>query len=85
MLGRFLSGVSTSLLFSVFESWMVCEHHKQGFDGKLLGETFSYSTFGNGLVAVVAGLIANTAGTTITAIIITITAYTNANYLYYYS
>ena len=25
MLGRFLSGVSTSLLFSVFESWMVCE------------------------------------------------------------
>ena len=24
MLGRFLSGISTSLLFSVFESWMVC-------------------------------------------------------------
>jgi MFS family permease len=61
MLGRFLSGVSTSLLFSVFESWMVCEHHKQGFDGSLLGDTFAYATFGNGLVAVVAGLIANSA------------------------
>lgn len=59
MLGRFLSGISTSLLFSVFESWMVCEHNKQGFDSALLGETFSYATLGNGLVAVVAGLIAN--------------------------
>lgn len=61
MLGRFLSGISTSLLFSVFESWMVCEHHKNGFDSSLLGETFSYATFGNGLVAVLAGLIANKA------------------------
>lgn len=60
MLGRFLSGVSTSLLFSVFESWMVCEHFKLGFDSALLGDTFAYATFGNGLVAVVAGLSANT-------------------------
>lgn len=59
MLGRFLSGISTSLLFSVFESWMVCEHRKQGHDDALLGETFSYATFGNGLAAVLAGLIAN--------------------------
>ena len=64
MLGRFLSGVSTSLLFSVFESWMVCEHYKQGFDGALLGDTFAYATFGNGLVAVVAGLVANSAAET---------------------
>jgi len=61
MLGRFLSGISTSLLFSVFESWMVCEHFKNGFDSSLLGDTFSYATFGNGLVAVLAGLVANTA------------------------
>lgn len=61
MLGRFLSGVSTSLLFSVFESWMVCEHNKQGFDNASLGDTFSFATFGNGLVAVLAGLVANTA------------------------
>eukprot|EP00602_Paraphysomonas_sp_CaronLab_P009594 CAMPEP_0185020170 /NCGR_PEP_ID=MMETSP1103-20130426/2768_1 /TAXON_ID=36769 /ORGANISM="Paraphysomonas bandaiensis, Strain Caron Lab Isolate" /LENGTH=321 /DNA_ID=CAMNT_0027550905 /DNA_START=415 /DNA_END=1380 /DNA_ORIENTATION=- len=61
MLGRFLSGIATSLLFSVFESWMVCEHNKRGYDGHLLGDTFSYATFGNGLVAVVAGLVANMA------------------------
>ena len=61
MLGRFLSGISTSLLFSVFESWMVCEHYKQGFDGASLGDTFAQATFGNGLVAVAAGLIANRA------------------------
>lgn len=64
MLGRFLSGVSTSLLFSVFESWMVCEHFKQGFEPNLIGDTFAYATFGNGLVAVIAGLIANSAAET---------------------
>ena len=61
MVGRFLSGVSTSLLFSVFESWMVCEHNRQGFDGIQLGNTFAYATFGNGFVAVIAGLVANKA------------------------
>eukprot|EP01038_Epipyxis_sp_PR26KG_P011573 gene11573-15496_t len=61
MLGRFLSGVATSLLFSVFESWMVCEHYKKGFDSASLNDTFSYATFGNGLAAVIAGLIANSA------------------------
>jgi MFS family permease len=61
MFGRFLCGISTSLLFSVFESWMVCEHFKQGFDASLLGETFSYATLGNGVVAVAAGLTANAA------------------------
>jgi len=59
MVGRILSGVSTSLLFSSFESWMVCEHHKLGFDPTLIGETFSHATFGNGVVAVLAGLISN--------------------------
>ena len=61
MLGRFLSGISTSLLFSVFESWMVCEHNRRGFDSTLLADTFAYQTFGNGVVAVIAGLVANTA------------------------
>lgn len=28
LLGRLLGGISTSLLFSVFESWMIYEHHK---------------------------------------------------------
>ncbi len=30
MLGRLLSGVATSLLFSVFEAWMVSEHKVSG-------------------------------------------------------
>jgi MFS transporter, MFS domain-containing protein family, molybdate-anion transporter len=64
MVGRFLSGIATSLLFSAFESWMVCEHHKQGFDSSLLGQTFSYATFGNGVAAVLAGLVANFAADT---------------------
>ncbi len=55
MFGRFLSGISTSLLFSVFESWMVCEHFQQGYDANQLNDTFAYATFGNGLVAVIAG------------------------------
>lgn len=61
LIGRGLSGISTSLLFSVFESWMVCEHHKLGYDSALLADTFSKATFGNGVVAVTAGLIANMA------------------------
>lgn len=61
MFGRFLCGIATSLLFSVFESWMVCEHFKQGFTSDMLSQTFSYATFGNGLIAVSAGLTANTA------------------------
>lgn len=59
MVGRILCGISTSLLFSTFESWMVCEHGRRGFDPALLTETFSYATFGNGVVAVLAGLVAN--------------------------
>eukprot|EP01139_Manchomonas_bermudensis_P023576 Amastigsp_a841276_152.p1 type:complete len:439 gc:universal Amastigsp_a841276_152:1375-59(-) len=59
MFGRLLSGVATSLLFSVLEAWMVCEHHKRGFDASLLSDTFSIATTGNGLVAVFAGLFAS--------------------------
>lgn len=40
-LGRLLGGIATSLLFSAFESWLVAEHFKGGFDGAWLGDTFS--------------------------------------------
>ncbi|KAJ3004209.1 Molybdate-anion transporter, partial [Thoreauomyces humboldtii] len=84
LLGRLLGGVSTSLLFSVFESWMVSEHHSRGkgnvtprsssspetlansntpatigFKEGLLSDTFSWSTFINGLVAILSGILAN--------------------------
>ncbi|KAL6004413.1 hypothetical protein ACLOJK_004966 [Asimina triloba] len=60
MLGRILGGVSTSLLFSAFESWVVAEHNKRGFDQQWLSLTFSKAIFlGNGLIAIVSGLFAN--------------------------
>eukprot|EP00605_Chrysophyceae_sp_TOSAG23-4_P002777 GSChrysophyteH1.ASY1.ANO1.3061.1 assembled CDS len=51
MLGRFLSGVSTSLLFSVFEAWMVCEHKNQGFVANLAAN--AYGNVAPFLVAVI--------------------------------
>ena len=33
LLGRVLSGIATSLLFSVFDSWMVAEHNARNDDG----------------------------------------------------
>ncbi|KAI9102020.1 hypothetical protein DFS34DRAFT_577782 [Phlyctochytrium arcticum] len=59
LLGRVLGGVSTSLLFSVFEAWMVSEHLSRGFHESLLSDTFSWSTWLNGLVAILSGLLAN--------------------------
>ncbi|CAM6117418.1 unnamed protein product [Calypogeia fissa] len=65
MLGRILGGIATSLLFSAFESWLVAEHFKRGFEAQWLSLTFSKAVFlGNGLIAILAGLVANTlAGT----------------------
>ncbi|KAL6986471.1 hypothetical protein U1Q18_019834 [Sarracenia purpurea var. burkii] len=60
MLGRVLGGIATSLLFSAFESWLVAEHNKRGFDQQWLSLTFSKAIFlGNGLVAILAGLFGN--------------------------
>ena len=59
MLGRVLGGIATSLLFSVFESWMVYEHNKAGFQQEQLSRTFSLATLGNGVVAILSGILAN--------------------------
>ncbi|XP_065858494.1 uncharacterized protein [Euphorbia lathyris] len=60
MLGRVLGGIATSLLFSAFESWLVAEHFKRGFDPQWLSLTFSKAIFlGNGLVAIMSGLFGN--------------------------
>ncbi|KAK8966372.1 hypothetical protein KSP40_PGU013304 [Platanthera guangdongensis] len=60
MLGRILGGIATSLLFSAFESWLVAEHNKRGFEPQWLSLTFSKAIFfGNGLVAIISGLFAN--------------------------
>lgn len=59
LLGRVLSGIATSLLFSSFESWMVSEHQKSDFAPAWLSQTFSHATLGNGVVAIGAGLAAS--------------------------
>ncbi|XP_057522237.1 uncharacterized protein LOC130802296 [Amaranthus tricolor] len=60
MLGRVLGGIATSLLFSAFESWLVAEHNKRGFEQQWLSITFSKAIFlGNGLVAILSGLFGN--------------------------
>lgn len=59
--GRVLGGLSTSLLFSTFEAWMVTEHRRRGFPEPLLASTFAICSWGNGLVAILAGVLAQVA------------------------
>ena len=61
MMGRVLGGIATSLLFSSFESWMVCEHNARGFSAEALNDTFSLMYFGNSLCAILAGMVAEAA------------------------
>lgn len=60
MLGRLLGGIATSLLFSVFEAWLIGAHASAGVMSHL-GKSFSYAQYGNSIVAILAGQIANKA------------------------
>ncbi|XP_059469372.1 molybdate-anion transporter-like [Neocloeon triangulifer] len=65
LFGRILGGISTSMLFSSFEAWYVYEHREHhGFPVEWISSTFSKATFFNGLLAIVAGIIANFAAET---------------------
>lgn len=57
-LGRVLGGLSTTLMYSVFESWMVTEYHRQHLDeaGSSLNDIFGIMTTLNSVVAIIAGL-----------------------------
>jgi MFS transporter, MFS domain-containing protein family, molybdate-anion transporter len=59
MLGRLLGGVSTSLLFSVFEAWLIRAHSDADLPKQCLSKSFSWAAFGNSVVAILAGLVAN--------------------------
>ncbi|KAG0229942.1 Molybdate-anion transporter [Actinomortierella wolfii] len=56
-----LSGLSTALLYCVFDSWYISQHQRKGFAPNLISATFGTATFLNGLVAILAGVIANVA------------------------
>ncbi|GMT26124.1 hypothetical protein PFISCL1PPCAC_17421 [Pristionchus fissidentatus] len=58
MVGRFLGGIATSILFSAFESWLMHEHNKRGFSDDKLGVVFSNAALANSLIAIAAGYVA---------------------------
>lgn len=60
MLGRLLGGVATSLLFSVFDSWLIRSHSDANIK-QYIGKSFSWAQYGNSIIAIVAGLLANNA------------------------
>lgn len=57
--GRLLGGVSTSILFSVFESWMVSTAKSKNMPSSEIGELLGRCTLVNGLVASASGLISD--------------------------
>ncbi|KAI9485484.1 MAG: hypothetical protein EXX96DRAFT_545278 [Benjaminiella poitrasii] len=54
-----LSGLSTALLYSVFEAWYVSEHTSRGFPADWRAHTFGLGTLLNSVVAILAGIVAN--------------------------
>jgi MFS family permease len=56
--GRVFGGLSTSLLYSAFESWMVTEYHKRNLEksGTSLSNIFGVMTTLNSIVAILAGV-----------------------------
>jgi MFS transporter, MFS domain-containing protein family, molybdate-anion transporter len=60
MLGRLLGGIATSLLFSIFEAWLIRSHADANLKN-MLGKSFSWAAYGNSVIAIFAGLLANKA------------------------
>lgn len=56
---RILGGMSYSVLFSNFESWVITEADEKGIERRRLARLFSVATFFNAASAVAAGLVAN--------------------------
>jgi len=58
-LGRICGGVSTTLLFSVFEAWMITEYHSRGLasSGLPLGTICGYMTTLSCIVAIASGVL----------------------------
>jgi len=63
MLGRLLGGIATSLLFSIFEAWLIRSHADANVK-QYLGKSFSWAMFANSVIAILAGLVANKAAST---------------------
>ncbi|KAK6443064.1 hypothetical protein LTR95_000581 [Oleoguttula sp. CCFEE 5521] len=56
--GRMLGGLSTTLLYSVFETWMISEYRRQELSAYLeLGEMFGLGVTLSGVTAIIAGVV----------------------------
>lgn len=58
-LGRVCGGLATSLLFSVFESWLICSAKEAEYGQLWLEDTFATATTWNGVVAIISGVLGN--------------------------
>lgn len=58
--GRALGGISTTLLYTAFETWMIAEYHRQGFghSDSALSSIYSSMAILNGFVAMGSGVVA---------------------------
>ncbi|CAF4717933.1 unnamed protein product, partial [Rotaria magnacalcarata] len=56
--------MATSILFSAFESWLVSEHRRRNLESKTLETIFGNAYFGNSVVAILSGIIAQIAANT---------------------
>ena len=59
ILGRFLGGVSTSILFSVFESWLISASNSLALPAHDLSTIMGRASLVNGFVAAAAGVASN--------------------------
>ena len=59
LFGRVLGGIATSLLFSVFDSWLIKAHADRNIDKSFLSKSFSTANYGSSVVAILAGLLTN--------------------------
>ncbi|KAF2223033.1 molybdate-anion transporter MOT2 [Elsinoe ampelina] len=57
VLGRVLGGISTTLLYSVFETWLVAELHKHNTYSDFVQDCFASLALINGAVAIVCGVL----------------------------
>lgn len=60
LIGRLTGGVGTTLLFSVFEAWMISEYHERGLhqsSGLELSSVFGHMTTISCVVAIVSGVV----------------------------
>lgn len=59
LIGRVFGGISSAILYSTFESWYIGQHISYNIDEYFIGSTFTKSTFYNGIIAIISGLVSS--------------------------